>query len=511
MTLSNDLISQFVKITNDSQKKSNETTLYGTIDSTGTQVKLDGSPDNVLTPISSTTNIKPGDRVTVMIKNHTAVVTGNLTSPAPRSDDVADATAVATKITELEILVADTVHTDEFTAEMARIDSLEAANVTITNNISVNTADIQSLESENVNVKKQLTANSADIDTLKTSKLDVTVATATYATIEELKATNADIYNLEATHANFVEVTGQNFSAVNADITALEANKLSAESASLTFANIDFSNIGNAAMEYLYSVSGLIENVVIGDGTITGYLAGVTIRGDLIEANTLIADKLVILGEDGLYYKLNTNGMTVGAEQTEYNSLNGNIILAKSVTAEKVNVSDLVAFDATIGGFNITEDAIFSEVKDSEGNTTRGTYMDKNGQVNFGDESKFIKYYQDDDGTWKLAISADSILYTLDGKQLSVSDLGIIGEYVHISTYEGEPCIELGEGDSEFKLRITNTRMIFTEGTVMLAYFNNQSLYINKAVIEEELQQGEFVWKARSNGNLGLMWIGGDA
>lgn len=97
---------------------------------------------------------------------------------------------------------------------------------------------------------------------------------------------------------------------------------------------------------------------------------------------------------------------------------------------------------------------------------------------------------------------------TLDILQQAMNDLGEIAEYVKITTYDDEPCIELGEADSDFKLRITNTRMMFTDGENVVAHFNNQSLHIKKAVIEEELQQGQFVWKARSNGNLGLMWKG---
>ena len=78
--------------------------------------------------------------------------------------------------------------------------------------------------------------------------------------------------------------------------------------------------------------------------------------------------------------------------------------------------------------------------------------MDTDGQFNFGDASNFVKYYKDDSGNYKLAISAASILYALNGKQYSIEDLGKIGEYVHVSTYEDEPCIELGESDSDFKL-----------------------------------------------------------
>lgn len=97
---------------------------------------------------------------------------------------------------------------------------------------------------------------------------------------------------------------------------------------------------------------------------------------------------------------------------------------------------------------------------------------------------------------------------TVEVIEQAVNDLGIFSEYIKITTYEGEPCIELGEGDSDFKLLITNTRIMFMEGSGVPAYINNQSLYINKAVVEEELQQGGFVWKVRSNGNMGLIWKG---
>lgn len=98
----------------------------------------------------------------------------------------------------------------------------------------------------------------------------------------------------------------------------------------------------------------------------------------------------------------------------------------------------------------------------------------------------------------------------VDVLQQTVDDLGVLSDYITIGTYENQPCIELGETDSEFKLRITNTQVVYTEGSTVLAYFTNQSMHIKKAVIEEELQQGGFVWKVRSNGNIGLVWKGVD-
>lgn len=92
--------------------------------------------------------------------------------------------------------------------------------------------------------------------------------------------------------------------------------------------------------------------------------------------------------------------------------------------------------------------------------------------------------------------------------QQAVSDLGVLSEYVKIGTLQGEPCIELGEGDSNFKLVITNTRIMFMDGSDIPAYINNKSLYIKKAVIEEELHQGGYAWVTRSNGHLSLVWKG---
>ena len=248
----------------------------------------------------------------------------------------------------------------------------------------------------------------ASIEYLDAHYIDAESIASIYATVESLTAYKADIQ----------ELVTESLEAVNAKIEDLETTKLSAEEAELKYANIDFTNIGSAAIEEFFSKSGMIENVVVGEGTITGQLVGVTISGDLIEGNTIVADKLVIKGEDGLYYKLNTNGVTTEAEQTDYNSLNGSVIKAKSITATKISVSDLVAFDATIGGFHITDDSIYSGVKESATNTTRGVYMDDDGQFSAGDATNFFKYYKDEDGNYKLEISASSVKFSSSGTSI---------------------------------------------------------------------------------------------
>lgn len=413
MDLSSELISQFVKATKDDKKPKTGTTVTGTtVEYNGkTYVKIDGS--ELLTPVTTTAAIKDGERVTVTIKDHSATVTGNLTAPAARNSDVQE---IGNKISEFEIVVADKVSTKDFDAQTARIDTLQAENVTIKGRLDASEASIGELETDNVTIKETLTANKASIDNLEATKISAEVADAKYATIENLDAANADIYNLNANYANFKTTTTEKLTAIDASITDLDTKKLNAEDASIKYANIDFSNIGKAAIEYFYAQSGLIKDVVVGDGTITGELVGVTIKGDLIEGNTIKAEKLVIKGSDGLYYKLNTDGVTTEAEQTNENSLDGSHIMAKSITATKIDVKDLVAFDATIGGFKITSNAIYSGVKESPTNTTRGIYMDSQGQLSVGDETNYLKYYKAQDGTYKLEISAGSIIMAANGE-----------------------------------------------------------------------------------------------
>ena len=88
MKLSNDLISQFVKVTNDKTESKQERTAYATvvIYNEKTYVKIDGS--DLLTPVDSTVTVKDGERVSVEITNHKATIIGNYTDPSASSKDL---------------------------------------------------------------------------------------------------------------------------------------------------------------------------------------------------------------------------------------------------------------------------------------------------------------------------------------------------------------------------------------------------------------------------------------
>lgn len=93
------------------------------------------------------------------------------------------------------------------------------------------------------------------------------------------------------------------------------------------------------------------------------------------------------------------------------------------------------------------------------------------------------------------------------------NDLAEKTAYIIMTTdSSGQPCIELGKSDNAFKVRITNTSIDFMDGSSKIAYISNKALYIEKAIIKNELQIGDgegFSWKKRSNGNAGIRWING--
>lgn len=91
MDLPIDLIKEFAKNTNDEQAINEGSNVYGRYVLQGDKafVEIDGS-DGMLTPVATTSTAKNNDRVTVLIKDHTAIVTGNLTDPSASSEEVED-------------------------------------------------------------------------------------------------------------------------------------------------------------------------------------------------------------------------------------------------------------------------------------------------------------------------------------------------------------------------------------------------------------------------------------
>ena len=86
-------------------------------------------------------------------------------------------------------------------------------------------------------------------------------------------------------------------------------------------------------------------------------------------------------------------------------------------------------------------------------------------------------------------------------------------QYKYIRFEDGK--IYLGkkpeEGEEDLQLVISNDRISFLINNVEVAYFSDDALYVTNVTVTGKLTVGRWEWSERSNGNLGLRWVGGEA
>ena len=179
-----------------------------------------------------------------------------------------------------------------------------------------------------------------------------------------------------------LEVEGKanisDLNALKATIDNLEVGNLEA-----TYAKIDLSNVNTEHVGNLLVDAGLITDLTIVDGHVTGDLTGVRIHGDLIDANTLKVKNLLLEGPDGLIYQI--NALASGLTQTElteeiYNQkMLGSVLVNQSVTTEQLNTKEIFSNSAVIA-------QIFAQDVTATGTVTGMTF--KGGSININE--KFI-------------------------------------------------------------------------------------------------------------------------
>ena len=141
---------------------------------------------------------------------------------------------------------------------------------------------------------------------------------------------------VDAEYVNSVAITTENFDAKVAEIKELIVEEIDGKYASIDLANIDVANIGE-----FYARSGILDEVLIKDGAVTGVLKGVRIVGDVIEANTIKADSLILSGsEESLIYQINitASGLTMEqlSDEIYKQKLSGTDLVAESVTTNQL-------------------------------------------------------------------------------------------------------------------------------------------------------------------------------
>lgn len=367
MALSTELIKSFVEVTKDQTDVKNETTVHGTVVTQNDKnyVQLDGS--DLLTPVNSTTVLQNGERVMVLIKDHKATVTGNISSPAARNDDLQEVGSkveeIKAEIGEFDQVLADKVSTKELEAEIARIDNLTTDNVYIKNQLTADKADIQELKTNNIEITGKLDAVEADIGILNTTKLDVAIADITFATIKDLEATKITVNNLEANYGDFKKLTADELTTHKAEIDdliattikagALEAYKGTIENLTSTKAEIDELKskyiealkleVDNAKIAQLEAAIAKIETLEASMAKVETLVSS-TVITDELEANKATIDQL-----DSQLANIGTAIIDIAkienleAANAEIENLN-----TQHLNAVEANVENLTAKSATI-------------------------------------------------------------------------------------------------------------------------------------------------------------------
>lgn len=131
-------------------------------------------------------------------------------------------------------------------------------------------------------------------------------------------------------------------------------------------------------------------------------------------------------------------------------------------------------------------------------------------QFNIGGINKKLSEASKDIANNKTAIeNTDKYVDIIQKQQEAIENKTAV---INFTTLNGQPAILLGQTNNSFKLRITNTSIDFLDGSTVVAYISNKVLYIEKAIVKNEIQIGEgagFVFKRRTNGNMGIRFAKG--
>lgn len=346
MALSNELISEFVKVTKDDTKKKSETIVYGTVvKSEGTNyVKMDGS--ELLTPVTSTTNLEDKERVTVMIKNHTAVVTGNISSPAARTAEVetvsTDVKKVNEEVTKMKTLVADKVSTALLEAQVARIDDLEAKDVTITGKLDAAEANITKLEAQDATITGELDAAKAKITYLESDEAVIDHINALTAKINEITTKQLTADALYSALANINVLIAGTAEFDKATVQHLVANVFNLTGSGVA----EDVFIHNLVVSYAQMVSAAIGDLCIKASDGNYYAIDVGQNGQVVATKTTVTDGEISAGvtSSGSVI-LETN---IAAENLSAGSLKATYALVNQIDAARIDVDQLFAREAFI-------------------------------------------------------------------------------------------------------------------------------------------------------------------
>lgn len=353
---------------------------------------------------------------------------------------------------------------------------------------------------------------------------------------------------VEETLGNFKRVTAQEISAILGDFEVVRADLA------------DFNKI--LAEDVMIRGDFLAKDINAATGSFSYWLTGVNIVGDNIIGGTISTDRLIIHDPDtnrGILYEIN-NGIVDQTELSEEElkrvALDGRILVAESVTADKINVTDLFSQNITVlGDFALggkgalvydsetdelsiraksikidsndvaTKEDVDSKIND-EATSIREEIIEQSSylletaeEITMGILAGYTTV--SDLETYKKQIenlfSASEEGFSFEFKQLSekLTDLGneISNQQQYIRLINGE--IHIGDSNSPVTSVYTNDALEFRYNGNMVARFTNDVLEVRNIAADNQvaffdqwaIRKGAYV--TGKGYNLNDIWIGG--
>lgn len=336
MELSNNLVSQFAKLNNTNKDNSGEL-VYGTTVMQGSKlfVNIDGS--DTITPVVTMSDVKPGERVTVMIKDHSATIIGNITNPSAGTEEMGkvldEYDTIIAKIGNFELIVADKVTTEQLEAELAIINEALIGKATIGEleavKATIKDLDVSKLEADLAIIEKAV-IEKADIKDLDALHADISILESDVARIDTLVGGQLTMDNIQSLILTSSKVTVDNAFIKDAMIDRVSASKLTAG-----MINTSLINIGSE--DGSMSINGSLQQFKDANGNVRIQI-GKDNNGDFTFA---------LYGEDGIGQLINQNGITASAIE------------------DGLIVNEMVAENAAITGNKLDINSVVEEINDS--------------------------------------------------------------------------------------------------------------------------------------------------
>lgn len=333
MELSNNLISQFAKLNNNDKTSSGEL-VYGTTVMQGSKlfVNIDGS--DTITPVVTTSDVKPGERVTVMIKDHSATIMGNISNPSAGTEEMGkvldEYDTIIAKIGNFELVIADKVSTEQLEAKLAIIDNalIGKASIAELNAVkaTIKDLDVTKLEADIADINKAI-INKADITDLDAVHADIDTLESNVADINTLIGGNLTMDNIQSLVLTTSKVTVDNAFIKDAMIDRVSTSKLTAGTI-----NTNLINIGSE--DGAMTINGSLQQFKDADGNVRIQI-GKDSTGDFT---------FVLYGADGQGQLINQNGIT------------------SSAISDGLIVNSMVSDNANISGSKLDINSIVTEI-----------------------------------------------------------------------------------------------------------------------------------------------------